>query len=228
MSKPVRFVVLALLVGAFASGCARTPGGVGVSRRLVDMRMTMRGPLDPNAYYLFVIDTNSRAADGPRVLAPLTPFLGNGRATGSYTHYVEYHQGRFELFRDQPEQQGVTPPPREALGRPFSVAADEPGGTLSLTLDLNQIKPADGPVPGQLEVNFITVNRIVLPGEIPPEPRQSDGLGIDGNQFLVLRLQNGLQVTNDGLEGTGEVFGGRTLDAAYDLAVFFVAVRDGT
>lgn len=220
--------VATLTLGLLATGCARTPGGVVVNRRLIDLRLTLRGTPDPNGYYLFVIDSNGRGTDGPRVLAPLTPFLGNGRATGSYTHYVEFHQGRFELFRDQPEAPGVTPPPRVALGAPFAYDASSSSGTLSCTLDLNQLRASAGAaLPSQLEVNFITVNRIVLPGEVPPEPRQSDGLGLDGANYLVARLQNGLVINNDGVETSGEVFGGQALAAAYDLVDFRLAVRDG-
>ncbi|MBI5830720.1 MAG: hypothetical protein HZB16_00230 [Armatimonadetes bacterium] len=219
----------ALMVGAaLVCGCAKYPGDAVVTRRLLDMRMTLRGVPDVNAYYLFVLDTNGRGADGPQVIAPLTPFLGNGRATGAYTYYVEYHQGRFELFRDQPEVQGVTPPPREALGEPFAFDDSSSSGSLRCTLDLTQLRPVStDPSPTQVELNLITVNEIVLPGETPPVPRQSDGLGADGNTFLVLRMENGLQVNNNGTEGAGEVFGGRQLDAAYDIVDFSVAVRDG-
>ena len=218
-----------IVLSALVCGCAKYPGGTLVTRRLLDLRMTLRGVPDPNAYYLFVIDTNGRGGDGPQVIAPLTSFLGNGRATGSYTHYVEYHQGRFELFKDQPEEEGVTPPPREALGDPFAFDDSSSSGSLSCTLDLTQLRQnTTDPSPTQLEVTFITVNETVLPGETPPVPRQSDGLGLDGNTFLVLRMENGLVVTNTGIEGTGEVFGGQQLDAAYDIADFSAAVRDGS
>jgi len=222
-------LVGSMLLGALLTcGCAKFPGGSVITRRLVDLRMTLRGTPDPQAYYLFVVDTNGRGGDGPQVLAALTPFLGNGRATGSYTYYVEYHQGRFELFRDQPEVEGVTPPPREALGEPFAFDDSSSSGSLSCTLDLADLREnSSDPEPTQLEANFITANEIVLPGETPPVPRQSDGLGVEGNTFLVLRMENGLQVLNNGIEGAGEVFGGRQLDEAYDVVDFRVDVREG-
>lgn len=221
--------LLVLLCALALAGCAKFPEtGVGRTRLLLDLRMTVRGEIDDNAYYLFVIDTNERDTDGPEIIAPLTEFLGNGRATGSYTHYVEYHQGRFEVFKDRPEQQGTTVPPREALGPPFFSNASPSAGILTCTVDLSTLKSnVTDPDFTQVELNFITVNRIVLPGEVPIEPRQTDGIGRLGTTFLVVRIQNGLIVENNGLETTGEVFEGRQLEAAYDLSDFRVEVRRG-
>jgi hypothetical protein len=212
-----------------ASGCAQFPANVVIGgRRLLTMQLTLRGAADPNAYYLFVIDTGT-SGDGPRVLAPLTPFLGNGRATGSYTHYVEYHQGRFELFRDQPEQVGVSQPPRVALGQPFSYNDSSSSGTLRCALDLAQLKTnTSDPDPQQIKLNLITVNEIVLPGDVPPVPRQTDGFGPDGNSYLIVRLLNGVRIDNSTLiEGSSESYEGRPLDAAYDLVDFAVEVGQG-
>lgn len=212
-------------------GCAKFPAALDGdgARRLLDLRMTVRGAIDENAYYLFVIDTDGRDTDGPEIIAPRTEFLGNGRATGSYTHYVEYHLGRFELFRDQPEVEGQVNPPREALGPPFSSDATSSAGSLLVTIDLDQLKPnANDPDLTDIEVNFITVNQIVLPGELPILPRQTDGIGLLGTDYLAIRLENGLVITNDGLEGTGELFENQQLEAPYDLADFRVAVREGS
>lgn len=229
--KRFRRLLLAALLVASLGGCAKfQPAGViDLPRQLLDMRMTVRGAIDDQAYYLFVIDTNERDSDGPEIIAPYTEFLGNGRATGSYTHYVEYHLGRFELFRDQPEQEGVTPPPRTALGQPFFFDSTSSSGTLSCSVDMDELKAnsADADIP-QLEVNFITVNKIVLPGEIPIDPRQTDGVGTQGTRFISFRVQNGLVIDNTGSEEPGEVFEGQQLDPAYDLTDFRISVRSGS
>lgn len=228
----VRRLLLLSVLAASLGGCAKFPatGDIGeVPRQLLDMRLTVRGAIDDQAYYLFVIDTNERDSDGPEIIAPFTEFLGNGRATGSYTHYVEYHLGRFELFRDQPEQEGVTPPPRTALGQPFFFDSTSSTGTLSCSVDMEDLKanPADPDLP-QLELNFITVNKIVLPGEIPIDPRQTDGLGTQGTRFITFRVQNGLIIENNGTEEPGEVFEGQQLDPAYDLTDFRIGIRSGS
>ncbi len=223
---------LALAVAScLLAACAKFPAtpSVGGERQLLDMRMTLRGPIDQNAYYLFVLDSNARDADGPEIIAPFTTFLGNGRATGAYNHYVEFHLGRFELFRDQPEQEGQIVPPREALGQPFFYDSTSSSGTLSCSIDLSTIRadPND-PNAEQLEINFITVNQIVLPGEVPIEPRQTDGFGKVGTSFLTLRVENGLTVDNtNGIEPSGETFEGNQLEAAYDLVDFQIRIRSG-
>ncbi|MBI2299120.1 MAG: hypothetical protein HYU66_09305 [Armatimonadetes bacterium] len=227
--------VVLLAAGWLLGGCAAIPAGVqGALRQLLDLRMTVRGAVDENAYYLFVLDTNGRDSEGPEVIAPLTNFLGNGRATGVYQHYVEYHQGQFELFRDQPEQEGQVVPPRVALGQPFSFDSGSSQGTLRCSLDLNKVEAQGGlktnaadPDIQQIEINFITVNEIVLPGSLPPTPRQSDGLGTDGTNFITFRVNNGLVIGNTGLEQPGEFFGGQQLDAAYDLVDFRIEIRQG-
>lgn len=227
MRRPAAVVLLA--AGWLLGGCAAIPAGVqGAVRQLLDLRMTVRGAVDENAYYLFVLDTNGRDSEGPEVIAPLTNFLGNGRATGVYQRYVEYHQGQFELFRDQPEQEGQVVPPRVALGQPFSFDAGSSQGTLRCSLDMNQLKDnVNDPAIQQIEINFITINEIVLPGSLPPTPRQSDGLGNDGTNFISFRVNNGLVIGNTGLEQPGEFFGGQQLDAAYDLADFRIEIRQG-
>lgn len=221
------------LVGVLAllAGCAQFPGGIegGEPRQLLDLQMTVRGAIDPNGYYLFVIDTNGRNSDGPEVIAPYTEYLGNGRATGSYQNYVEYHLGQFELFRDQPELPGQVVPPREALGVPFFTDSTSSAGTLRCSIDLaTLLAHPDDPLPTQLEVNFITVNQIVLPGELPVIPRATDGLGLIGTQYLSFQVQSGQVIQNDGIESSGELFEGQQIPPDYDLVDFRIAIREGS
>lgn len=229
--------LVAILLAALAglAGCAQFPEGAGGGdgpRVLLDMRMTLRGELDETAYYLFVIDLNDEAGDdetdGPEVIAPRTEFLGNGRATGEYDHYVEYHLGQFEVFADQPEKQGQQRPPRTALGPPFFFDAEPQTGVISATVDLMRLLPEGGTLPSTIEVNLITVNQILLPGEVPIEPRQTDGFGRLGTDFLSLRPENGLVINNEGIEAAGEIIEGRPLDPAYDIIDFRIAIRTGS
>ncbi len=221
----------AVFLGALTTGCAKFPatGGGGTPRMLIDMRMTLRGAVDENAYYLFVIDTSGRDAKGPVIIAPYTQYTGNGRATGAYTHYVEYHLGRFDVFKDQPEEAGVTPPARTVIGQPFRSDSTSSTGVLRCWIDQDQLKLTAGQADlTQISLNLITVNEIVTAGSLPPVPRQTDGLGTDGNTFLVIRLQNGTIIENNGIESTGETFEGKSLSAEYDIADFRVAVVSGS
>jgi hypothetical protein len=212
-------------------GCGMVPAGVASTpSQLLYMRMTMRGAVDENAYYLFVINTAANSSEGPEVIAANTSYLGNGLATGYYTHYVMYHQGIFELYRDEPAQQGVTPPAPTALGQPWAYDdSNAASGTLTCTLDTSVLKPSTTSAAlQQIELNFITDNEIVLPGAAPSVPRQSDGLGPDGTTFLVVQLENGIVINNNGIAVAGGLFGGVPLSPAYDITDFNVTVESGS
>lgn len=87
-------------VGTLAlAGCAR--GGEEepiVPQTVIEFVVTFAAPVLDSSYYYVALDTdNDFGADGPLPVAA-GPDWGNGWGTGSLTHYVEYHQGRYELF----------------------------------------------------------------------------------------------------------------------------------
>lgn len=93
--------VLPALLGTaiLCGGCAR--GGEEesiVPDTVMDIVVTFAGPVRDAFYYYVAIDADGDfGADGPLPVAA-GPNWGNGWGTGSMTHYVEYHQGRYELF----------------------------------------------------------------------------------------------------------------------------------
>ena len=99
------FIITGLLTAALAAGlllggCAR--GGEEepiVPSRVVEFFVTFAAPIQDAFYYYMVIDADGDfGADGPLPVAA-GPNWGNGWGTGSFTHYVEYHLGRYELYR---------------------------------------------------------------------------------------------------------------------------------
>ncbi|MFW5868383.1 MAG: hypothetical protein ACOCX2_11235 [Armatimonadota bacterium] len=90
---------MGLLVAALLGGCAR--GGEGesiVTETVIDFAVTFAGPVQDSFYYYIAIDADDDfGTDGPLPIAA-GPDWGNGWGTGSLTHYVEYRQGRYELF----------------------------------------------------------------------------------------------------------------------------------
>ncbi|MEA3400349.1 MAG: hypothetical protein U9R79_03810 [Armatimonadota bacterium] len=94
--------VAALLLAAALpiGGCAR--GGEQepvVPETVLDLVVTYAAAVEDAFYYYVALDTDGDfGADGPLPVAA-GPNWGNGWGTGSLTHYVEYHQGRYELFR---------------------------------------------------------------------------------------------------------------------------------
>ena len=83
-------------------------------------------------------------------------------------------------------------------------------------------------MPTQLKINMITVNRILLPGEVSTVVRQSDGLGTDGTNYLIVQMQAGTVIQNTGIEAAGEIFEGQQLTPAFDLVDFQIAVKQGS
>ncbi|MGE5531751.1 MAG: hypothetical protein ACM3VW_06535 [Bacteroidota bacterium] len=97
----LRTAVLALLVVPIAlSGCARGGEGAQVGPSVVvDFYARFAGPINDAYYYFIPIDADGDLGqDGPVPVAA-GPFWENGWGTGSFTHYIEYHQGQYNVYR---------------------------------------------------------------------------------------------------------------------------------
>lgn len=96
----VCMLLIALSVPLLLTGCAR--GGDGTSvvpEKVLDFVVRFAGNVQDNFYYFIAIDADGDdGLDGPLPVAA-GPQWYNGWGTGSFTHYVEYHQGRYELYR---------------------------------------------------------------------------------------------------------------------------------
>ncbi|MBC7288094.1 MAG: hypothetical protein H5T86_08655, partial [Armatimonadetes bacterium] len=93
-------VTLSLLVGGLLAGCAR--GGEGqqgiVPTQVMDIVVRYAGAVNDAFYYFIALDLDNDPNDGPIPVAS-GPYWGNGWGTGSMTHFVEYHQGQYQVFR---------------------------------------------------------------------------------------------------------------------------------
>ena len=91
---------LALMVVIGLSGCAF--GGAGNAAGpavVIDFYVRMAGTVNDAFYYFIPIDADGDfGADGPVPVAA-GPAWENGWGTGSITHYIEYHQGQYNVFR---------------------------------------------------------------------------------------------------------------------------------
>ncbi|MCX7597566.1 MAG: hypothetical protein N2512_01670 [Armatimonadetes bacterium] len=108
---PVTLLVVAggglVLVG----GCARggpSGGPSPVPEVVVDVDLTFAGPVNDSYYYFIAIDADDDINDGPVPVAA-GPYWGNGWGAGSYTHYVQYNQGVYQVFRQVLAAQLRTP-----------------------------------------------------------------------------------------------------------------------
>ncbi len=93
-------VAAAAILAVVLAGCAR--GGEGqepvVPHQVIDIVVRYARPINDAFYYFIAIDGDNDPNDGPVPVAS-GPYWGNGWGTGSMTHYVEYHQGQYQLFR---------------------------------------------------------------------------------------------------------------------------------
>ncbi len=89
-----------LLVVLLLAGCGRGGEGQAVGPQVVlDIHTRMAGPINDAFYYFIPLDTDGDfGRDGPVPVAA-GPYWQNGWGTGSFSHYVEYHLGQYNVFR---------------------------------------------------------------------------------------------------------------------------------
>lgn len=137
-----------ILLTALAAGCARTPADGGLARvRSVTVELAFAAPVNEDMYYFAVIDAEGGGPGPIPVFPGITP--GQGWVTGAATHFVEYHQGRFTIYKflDFNQFQYVQ------IGTPIRFNAG--AQSLSFTVDLNDLA-----ITGEsLDINFITLDR---------------------------------------------------------------------
>jgi hypothetical protein len=155
---------------ALLAGCARSPEGVSITTpRELAVRIDFAGPINDGYFYFVPIDSTG-GGDAP---LPVFPGVVTGEAwvTGSATHYVEYHQRRYTVYRIT----SLQPFRSEPIGSPLRSTPPEPGGkSLSFTIDLNAI----GAAGESIDLNIIAVD---LPFA---QVRTQDALGLQGTQYL--------------------------------------------
>jgi hypothetical protein len=128
----------ALVLAAVLGGCARggPEGAAPVPSRVLDVVLTYAGPVNDAFYYFIAIDADDDPHDGPIPVAS-GPYWGNGWGTGSMTHYVEYHQGVYQVYRP------VLQPILERAGGGLVAASGTPqttdAGTYTLTVESLQL-----------------------------------------------------------------------------------------
>jgi len=190
---PARLRLLALSSAAWLlSGCARHPdtGAAGtVANRLI-VQFTVDGAINELYYYYVAFDDDSDSGDGPLPVVS-SPFL-NGWGTGSFTRFVEYHQGQFRVFTHTEDNAGNFE--EEFLDRPFEFTYPQGGNELRFVLDYNKNFPTD---PNTLDLNIITTDEIILDPNLQIE-KTFDALGPRGNDYISIQTQtNGVFANNN-------------------------------
>jgi hypothetical protein len=93
-------LVAVVLFAAALAGCAR--GGEGttpvIPEAVLDVTVRMAAPVRDNLYYFVAINAGPDARTSFPVPVAAGPFWGNGWGTGAMTHFLEYHNGQYNLF----------------------------------------------------------------------------------------------------------------------------------
>jgi len=95
-----RLLPLAVLLPLPLAGCARGPSGPtpGVPSWTLRFVVDFGAPIDDRFFYFIALDVDSDyGVDGPLPVAA-GPYWGNGWGTGSITHFISYHQGRYDVY----------------------------------------------------------------------------------------------------------------------------------
>ena len=202
-------------------GCARTPAGAGdrVERQLL-VQFTVRGQVNPNRHYFFAVDATGNAAQGP--VPAVAPPWGNGWGAGRITHYVHVNlsqPGFFGFYRFEPGSNLLAP---VFLGQPLATDPIQNTQVVRFTLDLDRLQTPEGLPPGEINVNFITTDRIPIdPND--RSPKLVDALGFSGQSFVTLNAATNRIYRN--AEASEPEAGGDVTDPDLDLIDWQIEVR---
>lgn len=171
----LRLLRVAVILSAMVAGCARSPEGVVVTTpRLVTFRIELGAPVidSPEYHYYIAIDATP-SGTGPTPVFP-TPGVTpeNEWLTGSATHFIEYTQHAYTVYKIKNVQPFEI---EQNLGAPYNATLPEPGGkTLLCTVDLNELG---------ITSNFVDINFICI-YQPAPDVRMIDGLGPGAIDYL--------------------------------------------
>lgn len=156
------------------AGCARFPeGSVVVPIREMTFTIEFAGPINDNYYYFVPIDVNAEG-QGPVPVFP-SPGTGPQWLTGSATHYIQYHQRLYTVYRIT----NLQPLEAEPIGGTINPRLPEPEEkTLRFTIDLNALEASGDSV----LVNFMALD------DPFSEVRLVDALGPLGGNYLNIEI----------------------------------------
>jgi hypothetical protein len=88
------------IVAGLLTGCARG-GAVGpvVPQVLIDFTVRFAGPINDAYYYFIPIDTDGDLGQTGPVPVAAGPYWENGWGTGSFSHYILYNQGQYNVYK---------------------------------------------------------------------------------------------------------------------------------
>ncbi|MEN6643544.1 MAG: hypothetical protein ABFE08_13950 [Armatimonadia bacterium] len=191
-----------LLISALAAlvltGCARGgEAGTTGPEVVIDLYARYAGPINDAFYYFMPIDTDGDfGQDGPVPVAA-GPHWENGWGTGSFSHYVEYHQGQYNIYRT-----AFVPSLESTGGGIIAVSGNATGSTVGTSV---------------LTVQAINYGAVTVSGTATIASVSNESLQAAGT--LALATNAAGEVTAGSVVWTPATSGGRALNTAERAAV---------
>ena len=215
-----------LIVAFLLAGCARYPSNQepnDIPPVTLTTHITLDGDYNPAYYYFFAVDTDADDVDGP-VPVVTGPELGNGWGTISGLgpndpveeppFYVMFNGGSFQQFRNG-----------EPIGQPFRAEVQN-NNTILLEIDARELVPAGDPLPGTLQVNWITMKDLTVPPQGAGYIKEYDGFGYTGYDYLAYVPLDQNRTFYSGEPGIPEeTSNDTTITPAIDMIAWEVGVR---
>ncbi len=174
-----------LIVLVLLGGCARYPSdGSTPDIPPITLRstITVAGGINPAYYYFLAIDTDNDDGDGP-VPVVSGPEQGTGWGTISGLgpndpvavppFFVVYNGGSFQQYRDN-----------QPIGRPYRAELSADRRSLTVEIDARELVPAGTTLPARLQLNWITMKDLTIPPQDIGRPKEYDGFGPTGTDYL--------------------------------------------
>jgi len=188
----------AALAALVLAGCARggEAGGTG-PQVVIDLYARYAGPINDAFYYFIPIDTDGDFGDDGPVPVAAGPYWENGWGTGSFSHYVEYHQGQYNVYRT-----AFVPSLQSAGGGIIAVSGNATGSSVGSSV---------------LTVQTITYGAVTVTGAGTVASVSNQSLQSAGT--LALATNAAGEVVADSVVWTPATSGGRALNATEQAAV---------
>lgn len=195
-----RFRPAALLLALalpLLGGCARGSGTSTVPEVVVDFYARFSGTINDAYYYYFAIDADGDFGDDGPVPVAAGPYWQNGWGTGSITHFVEYHQGEYNLYRT------IMVPTLSKAGGGITAVGGTPSGAAAGT--------------STLTVGVLTLGAVTVGGDGMVQAADNEGLQAAGE--LALQTTAAGTVVADSVSFTPATTGGRALTTSEQAAI---------
>ncbi|NPV47970.1 MAG: hypothetical protein HPY69_13500 [Armatimonadetes bacterium] len=183
---------------------------------VLDFTVSFSGPINDAFYYFIPIDTDGDfGLDGPIPVAA-GPYWQNGWGTGSFSHFIAYHLGQYNVYRVQ--FQTTLRTPGAGVSEAGDVVSGGSAGAITLTVQSVEFGAVEvsgsGMITAAANTSFQAAGELTLAtdatgqivaGSVSFTPASQGGRALTSSEQAVLTALNagGVQLTADTLVDLG-------------------------